>query len=255
MRRYRYSFLIFGLMLTATIAAAASAAEAGDLDARALVNKAVQAHGGQAALDKFPAFKAKLKGTLQLMGETVAFTGRLAASGKDRQKLVIEAKAGDEKFVLVHVLNRDQGWTKINDDTEEMDKEDLAEARAEAYAEWVTTLAPLKDKAFKLAFLSELKIDQRPALGITVSKKGHRDVHLYFDKKTSLLVKTETRVKDDNNNQEVTEETMLSNYKEVQGTKQAMRFITRRDGKLYMEGEITEYVLAEKLDERTFAKP
>ena len=48
---------------------------------------------------------------------------------------------------------------------------------------------------------------------------------------------------------------MLSNYKEVQGTKQAMRFITRRDGKLYMEGEITEYVLAEKLDERTFAKP
>jgi hypothetical protein len=61
-------------------------------------------------------------------------------------------------------------------------------------------------------------------------------------------------VKDDND-QEVTEESFFSDYKEVQGTKQAMKFTTKRDGKPYLEGEITEYHPAEKLDDSVFAEP
>ena len=113
---------------------------------------------------------------------------------------------------------------------------------------------PLKGKAFRLAPLGEVNIDKRPARGVWVSSKGHRDVNLYFDKETGLLVKTETRVKDDND-QEVTEETFLGDYKEVQGTKQATKLTVKRDGELYLESEVTDYRLAEKLDDRVFAKP
>jgi hypothetical protein len=113
---------------------------------------------------------------------------------------------------------------------------------------------PLKDKAFTLAPLGEVNIDKRPALGVRVSSKGHRDVSLYFDKRTALLAKTEARVKDDDG-QEVTEETYSSDYQEVQGTKQAMKFTIKRDGKPYLEGEVTEYKLSESLDESMFAKP
>jgi hypothetical protein len=79
-------------------------------------------------------------------------------------------------------------------------------------------------------------------------------VKLYFDKESGLLVKTESRVKDDNG-QEVTEETLLSDYRDVQGTRQAMKQTVRRDGQPYLECEITECRLAERLDAGVFARP
>jgi hypothetical protein len=250
MRHGKYAFLVAGLVLAATGQARAD----DDTAVRALVDKAVQAQGGQDKLAKLPAVMAKLKGTFHGLGVAAAFTGEFAAQGPDRSKFDIEGEAGGQKFRLVHVLHGDKGWVKFDDDTEELDKEDLAAAREEAYGEWVATLVPLKDKAFRLAPLGEITIDKRPALGVTVSSKGHRDVNLYFDKATGLLVKTEARVKDDGG-QEMTEETFLDEYKEVQGTKQATKLTVKRDGKLYLECEVTEYQLAEKLDDSVFAKP
>jgi len=57
---------------------------------------------------------------------------------------------------------------------------------------WVAMLAPLKDKAYTLAPIGEVKVEDRPALGLRVSRKGNRDINLYFDKKTYLRVKTNT---------------------------------------------------------------
>jgi outer membrane lipoprotein-sorting protein len=250
MRHSLKAFLVSGLVLAAAFWTRADDASA----VRALIDKAVKAQGGEARLAKWPAVTAKLKGTYHGLSEVVTFTGEFAAQGPDRYKFAIEAEADGQKFRLVEVLNGDKGWVQLDGDTEELDKEDLAEAREEAYGEWVATLVPLKDKAFTLALLGEVNIDKRPARGITVSSKGHRDVNLYFDKETGLLVKTETRVKDDGG-QEVTEETFLGEYKEVQSTKQATKVTVKRDGKLYLEYEVTDYQLAEKLDDSVFAKP
>jgi hypothetical protein len=243
------AFLVSGLMQL-TLAARADDSAA----LQALVDKAVQAQGGRARLEKLPAVTGKTKGTFPGLGATAAFTGEFAFQGPDRSKFAIEAEADGEKFRLVVVLAGRQGWVKLNDDTAEQDEDDLAEAREEAYAEWVATLVPLKDKKFRLAPLGEVAVDGRPALGIKVSREGHRDVNLYFDREMSLLVKTETRVKDDDG-QEVTEETFLSDYKEVQDTKQAMKVKVKRDGKLYLEIEVTDCQLAEQLDDSVFAKP
>jgi hypothetical protein len=250
MRHGAFVLLAFGMVLAATITVRGGDSTA----ARALVEKAIEAQGGEAKLSKFAAVTASFKGTFHGLGEAAPLTGELASQGADRQKTVMEMEAGGEKLRIVHVLNRDKGWTKINDDLEELDADDLAEAKEEAHVEWVATLVPLKDRTFQLATVSEVRIDKRPALGVRVSSKGRRDVTLYFDKESGLLVKSESRVKDDDN-QEVTEETFFSAYKEVQGTKQAMRFTVKRDGKLYLEGEFIAYRLVEKLDDKVFAKP
>jgi hypothetical protein len=250
MRPSRYVFLVSAVVLAATVMARADDRAA----ARALVAKAVKAQGGEARLAKLPAVTAKLKGTFHGLGMAVSFTGEFAAQGPDRHKVDIEGEAGGEKFHLIQILNGDKGWVQLNNETEELGKEDLAKAKEEAYAEWVATLVPLTDKKFSLSPLGEINIDKRPALGVKVSSKGHGDVDLYFDKETGLLVKTEARVKDDSD-QEVTEETFLSDYKEVQGTKQATKLTIKRDGKLYLEGEVSDYQLAEKLDDSVFAKP
>ncbi len=227
---------------------------ADDNTARELVDKAIKAHGGD-ALTKFQAATARMKGTYHGQGAGVDFTGEVLTQGPHQQKVVIDVDAGGQKLRIIHLVNRDKAWIAYNDQSDELEGEDLAEAKEQAYSEWVCTLAPLKDKAFTLAIVGEATIEKRPAMGVTASSKDHRDVNLYFDKETGLLIKTEKRVVDEMTEQEVTEETFLSEYKEVQGTKQAMKFVVKRDGKLFVEGEVSDCQLSEKLEDSVFAKP
>ncbi|MBP3960410.1 hypothetical protein J8F10_34725 [Gemmata sp. G18] len=251
MRHVPHAFLAFGFVLAATVPARADDAA----DARALIEKAVKAHGGQEKLEKLPAIVTKFKGTFHGMGEGIPMSGEISVQGADRQRVEIEVEAGGQKIPITIVVTSDKGWTKIAKDTKEMDKDELKEALEQAHGSWVATLAPLKDKKFTLSTTGEMEIEKRPALGVKVSHKGYRDVELYFDKETGLLVKTEGRVKDEGTGQEVTEESFHSEYKDVQGTKQPMKFTVKRNGKLFMEGESSEVLLSEKLDASTFTKP
>ncbi len=251
MTQFRHAVLAFGFVIAVAVPGRADDAA----DARALVEKAVKAHGGQEKLDKLPGITVKFKGTFHGMGDGIPMSGEVTTQGPDRQRVDIEVEAGGQKIPILIVVGGDKGWSKIGKDTTELGKDELAEAKEQSYVAWVATLAPLKGKQFKLATVGEIMIEKRPALGVKVSSKGHRDVDLYFDKETGLLVKSESRVKEEGSDQEVTEESFPSEYKEVQGTKQAMKFTVKRNGKLYMEGESTDVQLAEKLDDSTFAKP
>ncbi len=189
------------------------------------------------------------------MGMAIPMTGELSMQGNDKVRVDVEVEAGGMKFHVLNIVAGDKGWTKLGDETKEMSKDELTEGNEQAYGGWVTTLAPLKGKEFTLATVGEIKVNDKPALGVKVSSKGHRDVDLFFDKESGMLVKTETRVKDEASGQEVSEESFPTEYKEVQGTKQAMKFTVKRDGKLFMEGEASEIQLSDKLDASLFTKP
>jgi hypothetical protein len=167
-----------------------------------------------------------------------------------------EVEAGGQTLKVVNVVDGDKGWTKVQDNTMDLDKDAVAEARERLHAGWVASLSPLvAAKGYTLATAGEQAVGEKPALGVRVSAAGRRDVTLYFDKGTGLLVKYELRVKDEGTGQEVSEETFPVDYRDVQGTKQAGKLTVKRDGKLYLEGELTDHQLSEKLDAGIFAKP
>lgn len=222
---------------------------------RALVDQAIKAHGGEAALTKFVAYTMRMKGTLHVQNMAIDFTGDLSTQGADQQRAAIDLEIGGQKVTVINVFNRDKGWAKINDTLIEMNKDQVEEAKEGAYASWLYSLVPLKDEASTLAHLGEIDVEGRPAVGIRVSRKGHRDVSMFFDKKTHLLVKTENRVKDDQTNQEVTQETYLSAYGDKGEIRKALKLTLRRDGKPFLEAEISEFKALEKLDESVFDKP
>ena len=225
-------------------------------DAKALIEKAVKAHGGQENLDKYPCNTVAMKGKVHVMEMAIPFTGEVTTQRGDKLKLDLEIEAGGMKIRIVNVFAGDKGWKKMGDQTTDMDKDEIAEAKSQTYSAWVSSLAPLlKGKDFTFAPIGEMKVNDKPALGVKVSSKGHRDVDLYFDKQTGMLVKTETRVKDDATGQEVTQEEFPSDYKDVQGLKQPMKNVIKRDGKVFVEAEVTDVTLAEKLDEGVFGKP
>jgi hypothetical protein len=141
------------------------------------------------------------------------------------------------------------------DQTMDLKGEELDNHKEELHAEQVQTLVPLlKNKAFTLHSLGEIKVNDRAAVGVRVVSRGHKDVNLYFDRKTSLLAKVERRTLDDAG-KEITEETILSDYKDVDGIKVPMKAVIHHDGKKFLETETTEFRFLDQIDASEFARP
>jgi len=91
---------------------------------------------------------------------------------------------------------------------------------------------------------------------VHVEHKGYRDINLYFDKESNLLLKMETRIKDPlRGGEEVAAETLYSDYRNVDGVMTAHKIAIKYDGKTYIESEVTEVKYAERLDDHVFEKP
>jgi hypothetical protein len=231
------------------LAGAASVRADAPTEPRAVIDKAIKALGGAEKLAKFKADTRTDKGTYYGTGAGLPYTGKYAHVYPDKLRMDIEN-------IFLIVVNGDQGWVAANGATDDLTKDQLAEQKDQLYAEWVAMLVPLKDKAFTLTALGEVKVADRPAVGVKVSRQGRRDVRLFFDKETGLLVKRDYKVNAaDMDGKEVTQEVLLSDYQETAGLKFPRKVVVNRDGKLYAEVEIVDWKPAEKLDDKLFAKP
>lgn len=244
-------------IVVALLAAVGVARSDGDSDLRAVIAKAIKARGPAASEAKYMGLEMKGTGTYYGLGEGIPFTGDWHIKGKSKTRYSLEIKVMDQTLTITQVLNGDKGWKKINDTAMPLEGAELAEEKAEQFAKWVTTLTPLKDKAFKLAALGEVKIGDRAATGIRVSHAGQRDVNLFIDNANHLLVKTEHQVKDakGGNDTEMAQESYYSTFKEANGFKFPTKIEIKRDGKRYVEAEINDYLPLENVDDSLFAQP
>jgi hypothetical protein len=229
---------------------------ADDAAVRAVVDKAIKAHGGADNLAKVKALVLKGKGKAHAMGNEFDYTSTFSIQNPDKLRMEMSFEIMGMAFTFIQVFDGAKGWVKLMDKTTEMSKEAITEAKEQMHSRQVTSLLPLKDKENKLGTLGEAKVEGKEAVGVLVSRKGFRDVSLWFDKKSGLLVKSETRAKDvQNGNEEYAAETYYSDYKEKDGVQHAMKITLKRDGKPFVEGETTEIEVKDKLDADTFAKP
>jgi hypothetical protein len=248
----------FAIGLVSTLLAAVPAVQSGGpSEPRAIIDRAIQALGGEANLSKQKASTLKGKGTYFGMDQPMPYTGAWAIQLPDQLRVTMDAKFNDQPVRMTIVINNDKGWFKLNDQpAAEMGKERLAEERERLYCEWVSTLLPLKDTAFKLTGLGQTKVEGRDASGVRVSREGHRDVSLYFDKGSGLLVKTETMIKDiDKGGDTEKQELFQSDFKEIDGVKHALKHVLKRDGKRFADVDFSEIKPAQKLDASVFAQP
>ncbi len=223
---------------------------------REIVTKAIKAHGGVDNLTKFKASVSKEKGKYYGMGEGIDFTSESSLQLPDRFRVEVKAKAGDDNFVFIQVINGKKGWVKLGENTEEMNKDQLAEAKEEMNVANIAQLVCLNDKDYKLSPLGDVKVGDTPAVGVRVERKGYRDVSLFFDKEKGLLLKSETRGKDVmHGGEEFTSTTRYEDYKKVEGVMIAHKVTIKRDGKPFVEQEVTEVKVSEKLDDSVFEKP
>jgi hypothetical protein len=226
-----------------------------DAQLREVIAKAIKAHGDD-NLMKYKGSVAKSKGKFFALGEGADYTGEFSLQLPNRMRTEVQFKIGDQDVMFLQIIDGNKGWRKIQDKTEDLDKDMIAEAKEQMNASNITHLVCLKDKEYKLSPLGEVKVGDRPSIGIRVERKGYRDVSLFFDKDKNLLLQMETRGKDlMRGGEEYTATTRYDDYKEVEGMRVAHKVTIEHDGKLFVEGETTDVKLSEKLDDSLFEKP
>jgi len=212
MRSLLQSMLVLGLVFAMCRPAAAQS------DARAILEKAIQAQGGADKLAKTMTMRERSKGTIQEadIPAKIAYTGNAIVEACQRYRGEVEFDLQGMTFTVVEVVDKNKGWAKTNgEETVDLTADAFAAEKEMLYGCLVECLTPLlNDKSFALTVLPEGKVASRPALVVHVVSAGHKDVDLYFDKETGLLVKTAKQTKDSRGGTEVFEETYYSDYRE-----------------------------------------
>jgi hypothetical protein len=236
--------VIVGLILAVGRARADDAA-----DAKKLVDRAIEAIGGEEKLAPHAAQTFSESGTYYGMGSGLPYTGNYAVQWPDKFKMEIEG-------IFTIVINGDTGFTVMGGVATDMSEQELAHQQQQHYVGWVASLTCLDDEGFTLATAGEANVESQPASGVKVSHEGRPDVTLWFDKQTGRLVKTEYRgTSSEKGYQEVLHETFYSDFKDFAGVQLATKMLMKVDGERYIETQIQKLEAVGKLDPSVFAKP
>jgi hypothetical protein len=253
------TLLVFLFLATASFEVPSLRAD-DSIDPKAVVDKAIQALGGEANLKRYKAANSKTRGEFHIKGfggggeVKVEFTADVALQPPHQRKVVSKFDISGMMRSTIEAINGDKGWYRERGKIHDMDAGRYKRQREELYTAWLTLVVPLKDPAFKLTSLGESKVNDRPAIGIKVSREGEPDVNLYFDKENGLPAKS-ARQAMDFIGRVGEEETIYSDYKDFDGVKQYTKMKIKRDGKDTAEMEITEFNPVDKLDDKVFEKP
>jgi hypothetical protein len=224
-------------------------------DPKATIEKAIKAHGGEENLSKYKASQAKGKGTISIMGMDIDFTFESSVQVPNKVRTDLKLDVMGNKVLVSRGYDGKTAWSSEAGMLRELEGDQLADVKDEVFGNYIESLVPLlKDAQFKLESAGETKVEDKPAVGVKVSAKGHKDVTLFFDKESGMIVMVKSKSKDITM-KEVDSEAFPRDYKDVNGVKTSMKVMIKHDGKKFLEIEQTEAKNSEKLDDKIFTKP
>ena len=245
------------LMSAALVLSLSPGLKAAD-DPKEVVAKAIKAHGGEEFLTKHKAGQTRDKGKITLPGMAATeFSDESSFMLPDKFKQALEMEIMGMKFTMNALIVGDKVTVegKIAGMTIDLGADATEGYKDVPHILRVMQFVPLvKDKAYKLDLIGDDKVDDKPVVGVRVSAKDQKDVSLFFDKTTHLMLKLEYRTKGPDG-MEVTESRVVKEYaKDNSGIPYPKKSVVLHDGKTFIEAETVEYKYLEKLDDAEFKK-
>ena len=227
---------------------------------RTAIERAIKAHGGAERLSQVRADKVRVKGTLIAAGKPAPFTAETTVQLPAQYKSVIEVIVEGRKRVLSHQVNGDKVVVTIDGKPEKVDPAALAEVRETMLLDQAVRLVPLlADRNFNLAPLGEDKVNGRTVVGVKVTSRGRKELRMYFDKETGLLIKTEHPLDAPGQagapRKELRQEELYSEFKDIEGFRRPTKMVVLRDGRKLMEAELVDVKYFAHIDDAEFEKP
>ncbi len=224
-------------------------------DAKAVIDKAIKALGGEEKLGKAKATSWKTKGKISIGGNESDITTKVTIQGLDHYRQELEGEFGGNPVKGVTVLAGDKGWRKFGDNSRELEGDSLANQKRIVYLEVIGAIVlPLKEKGFKIDATTEEKVGDKPAVAIKATGPDGKDFQLFFDKESGLPVKQVAKVAG-RNGEDYTQETTYAKYKDFDGINVATRVESTRNGEKFIEQDRSDFKVADKFDAATFAQP
>jgi hypothetical protein len=243
------------LFVGVSLALAPAAARAAD-EPKDILAKAIKAHGGEEALTKYKAAQLKTKGKIDAPGVgEIEFTQEMSYMIPDKFRDSMELKVAGQTISIFTLVNGDKTTLEVNGKAMELPDSAKDSLKDAGNLIQISRLVPLKDKPYELSIIGEDKVEGKKVVGIRVSAKDKKDVSVYFDKETGLIAKVEHRTAEPMTGKEITEERIITEYgKDKNGIATAKKIVVKHDGKQFLEAEILEVTLLEKLDDSEFKK-
>jgi hypothetical protein len=219
---------------------------------REIVERAIEGAGGRTLLESLPALHAMTTGSAAT-GEQL----RQEAFHQlpDRLKQLQQIIRGEAVKETSIGLMGESGWIHANGRSAPLSPVLLAPLLEAANLVRALRLTPLLTDSYQLTALPAAEIDRRAVFGICATANQRRDLKLYFDRETGLLVKVERQVIDPLSRQESTEERYMRDYQKANGVLAARHIIVERDGKPYMEAKVEKIEYLPRLDDSVFRQP
>jgi hypothetical protein len=243
------------MLLAAAVSLAGAPIRADESQVKQVLDKAIQALGGEEKLSKAHALNWKSKGKITIEGNENEISTEATVQGSDHFRSVFDGEFNGNKFQGVSVLNGDKGWRKFGGQILVMDPDALKNEKRTVYLMLIpSTIMPLKSKDFKVETAADETIKGKPAATLKVTGPDGKDFTLYFDKESGLPVRLVAKVAGWMG-EEYVQESTFSDYKDFGGFKKASKVSIKRDGEDFLRAEVTDFKVLDKVPAETFAEP
>jgi hypothetical protein len=221
--------------------------------AKEVVEKAIAAHGGADNLKKYSAAKTKTKGTISVMGLELEFDGESAYQFPDQMRNILKLDVMGVKVTVVQIYNAGKLKVTANDMSPPISDAQKNEIKESLHLANIQNLVGLLDgKKFELSLIDKTdKVGDKEVVGVLVKSKGYKDLKVFFDKKSHVILKMERKGLDPTE-KEVNQVLIFSDMKKYDGILRPGKSELSMDGKKFMTSETVEYKHLDKIDKKEF---
>jgi hypothetical protein len=243
------------VLLAAAVSLAVKPTRADEAQVKQVLDKAIQALGGEDKLTKAAAFTSKSKAKITIEGNENQVSTEATVQGLDRVRSVFEGEFNGNHIKGLTILNGDKGWRKFGDQNMDMDPDAVKNEKRTVYLMVVpVTIVPLKSKGFKVESAADESVNGKSTAVLKVNGPDGKDFTLHFDKETGLPVRLVAKVIGWQG-EEYIQDSTFSDYKDFGGIKKSAKVSIKRDGETFVESEITDFKVLDKVPAETFAEP
>ncbi|MBD3220343.1 hypothetical protein GF314_03795 [bacterium] len=233
------------LILAALMVVAAASASA--MTADELIDKALDAQGGEKALKAVESMKAT--GKFIAMGMEFPFTMVQARPNKMR----IDADINGQ--MMVQVWDGEKGWM-INPMMGTTEPQDMGPVESKSFklqADLDGLLVDYADKGYTVEYVGEDEVEGTPVYHLKLDTHEDLVVDMFLDQEYHLLIKQTGTMAIEG--QEVSSDTYMSDFKEVGGLVIPHAIETRMGGQTVNNIQLETVELDVEVDEGQFEKP